>query len=311
MHRRAGDLTPELARAVLAAFHVIAGQVPEARLARMIAEGALESLYTEMLAQAAAAGAYAPVQEALRRGLARETRAAAHRLPPRYQPASVGIGFDILNPDIITAIRTMETRVLARLSEGVRGAVRAHVELGLRAGVNPRTIARGLRDVVPLAPNQVNAVANFRAMLEGGEREALTRALRDRRFDATLRRALGEGGTGLSKPQIDRMADAYRRRMIAFNAETQARTAALESVKLGQRLSWQDAIDRGVVDTRDLMKRCVTVLDGRERPEHHDMNGDVAPFEGAYRNGDTYAGEGDPWNCRCADYVFVGRAGAA
>jgi phage terminase large subunit GpA-like protein len=146
--------------------------------------------------------------------------------------------------------------------------------------------------------------------LEIGDREALTRALRDKRFDGTLNRLLGVGGEGLTTKQIDTMTNAYLRRMVSHNAETLSRTTVLESMKVGNRLAWEEAVDKGFVDGGRLMKRWSTVLDGRERPEHNAMNGKTAPFDGTYENGDSYAGEGDPWNCRCIDVFFQSREAA-
>ena len=75
-------------------------------------------------------------------------------------------------------------------------------------------------------------MTNFRVGLETGDRTILERALRDRRFDATVERALrGEGK--LSKDQIDRMAGRYRERMLKYRAETIARTESMTSIHAG------------------------------------------------------------------------------
>ena len=309
--RETARLTPDIARAILRAFALLASEMSEAQLAEAIASGSVERLLTRLLAPEIEARAFYPVREAIRRSVGRETRLFQRDLPRRAQAVTgtVGIGFDILNPKVIDAIRTLETRVIATLSESVRGAVRAHIELGLERGVGPRAMARGLRAVIPLAPNQVRAVANFERMLREGDRAALTRALRDHRFDRTLDRLLGVRGEGLSAEQVKRMTDAYRRNMVAFSAETNARTAALNSVKLGQRLSWQDAIDRGVVDSGSLMKRWVNVGDDRVRDEHLaqpvGVAGETVPFEETYSTGEMEPGD-LAYNCRCLSFVFAG-----
>jgi hypothetical protein len=50
-----------------------------------------------------------------------------------------------------------------------------------------------------------------------------------------------------------------------LNAETNARTATVDSLKLGQQLTWQDAADKGIVDLALLDKTWVTVGDDRVR----------------------------------------------
>jgi len=112
----------------------------------------------------------------------------------------------------------------------------------------------------------------------------------------------------LSANQIDVMVNAYRRRMVAFSAETQARTAALDSVKLGQDLSWREAIDKGFVDGASLMKTWVQVDRPTKREEHIPLHGETVPFDSPYSNGQMIPGETD-YNCACESVVFAGRGG--
>jgi SPP1 gp7 family putative phage head morphogenesis protein len=212
------------------------------------------------------------------------------------------VRFNVLAPNVVDGIRALDSRVLANLKDEIRETVRAYVEQGLRDGQSPAAIARGLRDVIGLAPNQLDAVNNFRRMLEEGDREALTRLLRDRRFDAQLEKAFA--GDGLSSAQIDKMTDAYRKRMVAFNAETNTRTAALDAQKLANHLSWEEAVASGRIDGGALFKRWATVRDDRVRPEHQAMEGEVVKWDEYYSNGQMVPGESD-YNCRCLSVFFT------
>jgi hypothetical protein len=118
---------------------------------------------------------------------------------------------------------------------------------------------------------------------------------------------LGRSGTGLTEAQIDTMTTAYERRMVAFNAETHARTAALDAQKLGQRLTWEQAAARGDVDGGRLMKRWRGVMDDRERPSHVAMEGEEVHFRSPYSNGQQQPGD-DEYNCRCISVYFLARA---
>jgi hypothetical protein len=92
--------------------------------------------------------------------------------------------------------------------------------------------------------------------------------------------------------------------MVAFNAETHSRTIALDSHKMGQRLSWVDAVERGIADRAKLRRRWVTVGDSRVRPEHVKMNGETVGFDEPFSNGQVTPGESE-WNCRCIVRVFL------
>lgn len=296
LERRAAQLEPDVARAILRSFERVRELLGEAELARLLSEASVDRLLTESLDAQALEEAFAGVRKALHETLERATTLAARQIPG---PA---IQFHVLNPRILDAIRELDSQVMQVLTETTRTAVRESVTIGLEEGVGPRVIARRIRSDVGLAPNQIRAVANFRRELETGSFAALRRQLRDRRFDGTLRKAFT--GAGLSRAQIDKMVTAYERRFRAFHAETIARTASLEAMKQGQRLSWEDAIRRGIVDGRRLWKRWITVQDDRVRPTHREMHGETVPFRESYSTGQMVAGEHE-FSCRCVDRVFL------
>lgn len=268
----------------------------EAQLEAFVRSTSAERLFGVILTEADLQTALAETRRTLRNGVEVAGRSIAAELPGTAR----GIAFDVLSLAVIDGIRALDSRVLVTLGDGIRETVRAYVENGLRDGVGPRTIARGLRDIVGLAPNQLAAVQNFERMLRTGDTEALTRALRDRRFDRFIR-----DGT-MTPERIDRAVDTYRKRFIAFNAETNARTAALDAQKLAQELTWGAAIDRGDIDGGRLMKRWSSVRDDRVRPEHQLLEGEVVGHNEAFSNGDVVPGE-STFNCRCLAIYFTAR----
>lgn len=302
LQRRAASLTPDMASALLKSFDDLRADLSEQEFAQVIRSGTLERLFSSEgpLSETALERALRPFRDQLRAAVVTSTRLAGNEIGP-------GIGFDLLNPKVIDAVRSLETRVMGTLKQNVRDVVRQHVEAGLFAGVPHTTIARQLKSIVSLAPNQVEAVRNFRRLLESGDREALLRELRDKRFDRTLQKALGRNGTGLTAAQVAAMAAAYERGMVAHNAATIARTAVLDAQKLGQRLSWLDAIERRIVDRSRLFRRWAGVLDARERDSHVAMEGAEAQFDMPYSNGQMVPGD-DEWGCRCIEIFFVAPA---
>lgn len=297
-------VTPELAFAMLAAFAVLKEDLKPGELENLIAMGYAERIFDRILTQAVFDVAFQPVRDKLRWSLSRAVEYVAREVPP--PPAATGrtlaISFDVLNPRVVDAIKSLETRVITTLEDSIRETVRQAIQAGIEAGQNPRTMARGLRDVIGLAPNQEQEVRNFRAALEGLDgRNPLTYTLRDKRFDAAIKRG------DLTPVRIDQMVTRYRERRVAQNAETNARTASLDAYKMGQRLSWQDAIDKGIVDSDRLRHQWIGVGDARERPEHKLMNDEVARWDKTYSNGQLIPGETD-FNCRCIDRFFLAPA---
>lgn len=324
LQRRAATLAPELARRELAAYEVIRRALSEAELAAAIRSGYVDALLADVLSDRNLDEAFlrlrVRIDQAVLEAAGSETKYA---LPPQIRPDV----FNVLNQRVIDAARGLDTRVIAGLKETVREAVRGAVIGGLRDGENPRVIARRLPNVIGLSPTQERAVANFRRELVAGDRDALNRVLGRGTIrtpsGAEITRRAHAGGKGLTKTdlgmlnrklgaeplrpdQIARMTDAYRKRLLALNAESNARTVALDAQKAGQRLSWEDAIDRGVVTREQLQRVWTTVGDDRVRPEHMALDGETVGFDERFPNGELEPGE-STYNCRCLARVVLKR----
>jgi DNA-binding transcriptional ArsR family regulator len=298
VHRKADALQPELTAAILSAFRAVAAGLSEPDLARLIALGAVDHIIARVLTDAALGVSLRSVQRHLRRTLEQAVTFHAKDVPVP-KSGTIGIMFDVLNPNVVTAIRALDTKVLTTLTDDIREVVRAHIENGLRDGANPKAIARGIREIVGLSPAQELAVRNYRAELEAGQIAAATdRQLHDARFKVTK---------DMSAEKIDRMVAVYRKNMTAFHAETIARTGVLDAFKRGQELAWRQAIDDGIVDGGRLKKTWVQVDRPTKRDSHIPMNGETVPFDSRYSNGQLIPGEGE-YNCACLSRVFLARA---
>lgn len=285
LYRRARSLGGDVREDIIKGYNRLKKMLGDRGLTALVESGSLDRLFDQQDLRRAFAELEATVQQGV--GL-------AGQLFIKDVPG--GGVFNTLNPNVIVGIETLNDQALRTLEKGIREGVRKFVARGLREGVNPRTIARGLRDMIGLAPNQVDAVANYRGLLESGDRDALKRELRDARFDKMIERAFD--GDGLTATQIDKMVDVYQRNFVAFNAETNARTIALDAQKLGNHLSWQDAIDRGDVSSEEVTKRWSGTLDDREREEHLAMEGETVPWDEEFSNGQMLPGDNE-FNCRC------------
>jgi hypothetical protein len=297
--RRAATVEPDVARELFRAWEVIRESLTDAELTRLIASGQLDKIIDDALLDRAFGGLRVRLVQAIERGF----RATLNDLPKAGKvEGTLAVQFNTLNPRVIDAARKLDSRVINTLKEDVRDVVRAHVENGLRDGRAPASVARELRAVIGLAPNQEEAVRNFRRALEGEPKagDPLSRVLRDRRFDRTLER-----GAPLSEAQIETMTAAYRRKMLAFNAQTNAHTATLDSYKLGQKLSWDEARAKGVIpDGYELVKTWVQIDRPTKRESHIPMHGETVPFDSRYSNGDEIPGESE-FNCACISRVSM------
>lgn len=296
---QARAIGPEMRAAVLALLRAMRDRLSQADIERLIRSGQVDQIVQALREVVEAEAKVARVREAIRTTYRRSAEQGIRVLPlPRAR--TVDIAFDFLNPRVVEAIQTLESRALSTLADEQADTVRQVVRRGIEQGVGPRALVPQLREAIGLAPNQELAVENFRkALAEGDFAKARTYALRDRRSDPLLRRLAREGGA-LTEAQVERMTTAYRNGWKGHNAETHARTAALDASRAGQRASWEAAIEQGGLDRSRMMKRWVTTMDGRQRPEHGDMNGDERQIDELFPvdGGVQVPGE-NAYNCRC------------
>jgi uncharacterized protein with gpF-like domain len=303
LQRRAAALQSDLNRAILRAFQNLRDGLSERQMAHLIATGQIDELVNDVFGQVAQNAAFTPMRSAMQTGVTKQVQLAAAEIPGARVNGRVLVSFDYLNPRVIDAVRTLDSKIITTLQADTRETVRAFAENGLRDGKSAVTVARQIRDVVGLSPTQESYVRNLRTELEAGQYgTAAQRVLLDQRYNLSKIDGLS---TSDRAKRIDTIVGAYRKSYIAFNAESNARTAALDSTKLGQRLSWQDAIDKGIVDGDRLQKTWRGVKDNRERPEHYAMEGETVGFDEAFSNGEMTPGD-STYNCRCVPIMSVG-----
>jgi hypothetical protein len=173
-------------------------------------------------------------------------------------PDTIGLAlsFDLINPEAIAFLSTYVMELIKQVSDETRRAIADVVMNAFQYGGHPYEQARTIRNMIGLTQTQSQAVANFRRMLENEPLAALTRDLRDHRFDATLRMA-GRMKGQLSKEQIDKMAQRYYDRYLKYRAEMIARTETIRASAMGQMETWRQAIAQGLLPQN--MKRKWTV----------------------------------------------------
>lgn len=198
--------------------------------------------------------------------------------------AELVIDFDQTNPFAMQVARENQLRMVTAFNKTQREATREALIEGLRRGNNPIQQARAFRDSIGLTPKQVKAVNNYRRMLEEGDRGIFDRALRDKRFDSTVRRAI-ERGEPLTRTQINKMVNRYEERYVKYRSEVIARTEALKSVHEGNREMYRQAIENGDLDPQQLTQEWNTSLRDNVRDSHADMHGQTVPFGQLFTSG--------------------------
>ena len=300
IQRRARLLEPEMARAIERGFDQVRELFTAAELAAVIRSEGAEALAATFFSEQDLDRALAGVRAQIAGAVQQSTTYFLGQLGV----TTVGAGFGQLDPNVLAAIRVLDTKVMQGLKQQVRETFRAVVTEGLREGTPTATIARRARASLGLAPSQLKAVRSFeQALKEGPPSRILRFGLRDRRFDPTIRR-LAKGG-GLTAAQVRTMKAAYQRRMIAHNAKIQARTAVNDALRAGKHLSTQQAIEAGHLPGDRMLSMWSSSGDSRVREEHANLDGEIVPYGEPFSNGDVIPGASE-YNCRCIKVDFVG-----
>lgn len=213
------------------------------------------------------------------------------------------LSFNSIGPRAVAVLQRNGLRLVRGLSAEQRTTMLDVLQRGIMDARNPREVARELRSSLGLTPKQVAAVANYRRLLREQSSEALRRALRDRRFDA---RVLGD--EPIPADVVDRMVARYRERMLAYRAETIARTEMLAAVNEANNEGLLQAAEANLIDPRTITQGWVVTQDGRQRDSHDFMAGQLQPLGRPFNSGlgnllrfpgDPDAPAEDRANCRC------------
>lgn len=250
----AAKMSPRLRDAFIASMADLVNSVSLAEVIRLLEAGRIEQLI-DLAPESTQLSAF---REAIQ-----EAVASAGKF--RYDSlAATGGRFDLFDPRAVQFIQTYSFNLIRQIKSGLREAIRESVTVGIQLGQNPRETAREIKSISTFGLNstQRRAVRNFKRMLQQGDPEALTRELRDKRYDGTLRRAF-RTGSGLTKEQVNKMTEAYERKMLAYRAEMISRTEALRALSAGQRLAWEQNITENRLDRSTIRRTWIVARDER------------------------------------------------
>lgn len=178
---------------------------------------------------------------------------------------------------------------MAEITEDQRAAIRETIAAGLAAGRNPRAVAfdlagrldrvtgKRIGGIIGLTSRQAEYVRAAREQLLTGDSEYFKRALRDKRFDRSVRRAF-DAGRGLSASDADAITGRYSDRLLSHRAEVIARTESIAALHAGQVEGMQQVIDGGKVRADQVTKIWDATGDKRTRHTHLAMDGQSVGF---------------------------------
>lgn len=236
----ADRLEPSMRRAWLQAMAQILRRVTPARIARVMAARSPRGRTAALDDIIAADVTLAPMRGLLEQGL----RAAA-----RQSLASLRVSTNLRSVSAAAAriARATAARRVVAITTAVRRVIRAEVVKATRGKQTPQQVARAIRPVIGLTPNQAAAVSRQR--------------------DALIARGVTAGDV---EAIIAKVTAARIRKRAQLIAVTEANAAA----NSGQIAAWESLQDGGLIGG-EAMKRWVVTKDDRLCPVCRPMAGQV------------------------------------
>lgn len=186
----------------------------------------------------------------------------------------VGTSFDMVNPRALEWAEQHLGRLIVQITDEQRAMVQQIVDNALRGGATVDDVAGSLSRVIGLHDRWAMAVDNA--------------------YQGTLSRLLAEGATQAQAQQTaERIAAAYRQRLIQARARTIARTEILSAQNAGRQLGWEDAIRQGFADPNSTK---VWVVDD-PCDICADLEDEEVPWDAEFSNGEQMP-PAHP-NCEC------------
>lgn len=242
----------------------------------------------------------------------------------------IGVRFDPSDPAAADRIRRHGANLVTRIVEDQRTSLRKAISEGLDKGINPRTVGieiagtvdartgRRTGGIVGLTNSQREFVANAREELSGTSTSQLenylTRQARDRRFDATVRKAI-ETGKPIDPATVQKIVGRYHDSLLKMRADMITRTETMQAVNLGRfESSRQTMRDAGITEDQ-VTRTWRSTKDKRTRDTHRAMDGQqVTGFDQPFRSpsgaglrypGDPEAPLSEVIQCRCVVTVSI------
>lgn len=256
----AARFEPRIRGTFLAAVEALRAKVDMDALRAAVDRGSVADVL-RIVGLADETGAFDRIMEPLRQAL--EAGGAAVRQHEAVSTAT--FAFDRDSPRTIRAMREYGLALIRQITEETRGAVRDVMAEQLTAGINPRAVATRLGDIVGLTSHQAAQVGRYRAALVEGDMKALAMKLRDKRFDASVARAIREGG-GVPADKIGQLVGRYAARLRRFRGEMIGRTESIRATNLGAHQGMRQAIEGGHVPEGGLTRRWIVARDERTCP---------------------------------------------
>lgn len=284
----ADRLKPKIRATFLAAVEAARKEIPMAQIEALAAQGRYQEilaiLRTEQRMDDLLKGSFV---NAISQAMVAAGTSAGPRIPramlrsPTVTVELEGL-FNLVNPRVTRFLNNYAAGLVTNISHETGRTISSLLGRANEEGLTPKAVARQLRDVVGLRPDQEASLASYRQRLEM---------------------------SGTLKPdQLTKAVERYAARLLRERTELIARTESMRAANAGQQLAWDEAASRQLL-APDTKRRWLVTKDDRLCPfcaAIPALNPDGVGFSEAFqtKSGQVLAPPLHP-NCRCAMSLII------
>ena len=200
--------------------------------------------------------------------------------PPKIE---FTMSFNKTNPNSLAFAQRRAAELVTSIDEITRNSIRKTIIDAFNEGIDYRTTARRIKNVVGLHPQWADAVTKF-------EKKEFARLVRSGLKEETARARSIERST--------RYSESLKSKRATMIARTEIQIAQNE----GRQEGWNQAFEEGYVDVES-RKMWIIAQDERTCPICTELDGEVVGWNEVFSSGDETPGRVHP-NCRCTMVII-------
>lgn len=294
------DLLAKHGRLVTAAFRKAIENISSNVILKVVTErleagdiqGAMDAIQVD-------GNAFGVLERALQDAFADGGDSLLGELPKLRMPNGPAVvwQFSIRNPSAEALLKEQSSNLITRIVNDQKTAIRAALVSGLEAGKNPtataldivgrvdRKTGKRTGGIVGLTSKQEEWQRNYAKELASNDaedlRHALTRGLRDKRFDSAIKKAIASEKP-IPAATRAKMLVAYRNRSLKYRGDVVGRTETLAALSNARQNAIQQQVESGKIQAGEVTKVWDATGDARTRDTHKAMEGQRQGFNGAF-----------------------------
>jgi hypothetical protein len=225
-------------------------------------------------------GVLFPLEDAIRAAYVEGGKMVAIAAP------SALIGFNGSTPGAVAWLQELSSTRIQGIVDDTLEATRAALVAGRDQGMGSKAIARMITGtkqgtqrvggILGLTTQQTDSIMAGRAKLASGDpklmREYLNLKLRDRRYDAQIKKAIAEG-RAITGPQLDRILEAHKSKAMAYRGKLIAKNETFSALEAGRYDAMSQALENPDVESVEC--RWQWNLSEFPREDHVAMSGTI------------------------------------